>query len=54
MTPINNTLTIIFEDNDAYVAQVRERYIKGDKTKHILSKFFYTHEVQEGRQVDVK
>ena len=32
----------------------RGGYIKGDRTKHILSKFFYTHELQESRQIDVK
>ena len=35
MTPINNSLTIIYENNTACVAQVRGRYIKGDKAKHI-------------------
>jgi len=40
--------------NAACVAQVRGRYIKGDKTKHISPKFFYTHELQESGQVDVK
>ena len=29
-------------------------YIKEDKTKHISPKFFYTHELQESRQIDVK
>ena len=29
-------------------------YIKEDKTKHISLKFFYTHELQESRKVDVK
>ena len=29
-------------------------YIKGDRTKHISPKFFYTHELQESRQIDVK
>ena len=47
MTPVNNslTITIIYEDNVACVAQVRGGYIKGDKTKHISPKFFYTHEL---------
>ena len=36
------------------LAQVRKVYIKRDKTKHILPKFFYTYEPQESRQVDVK
>ena len=47
MTPINNSPTIIYEDNAAYVAQVRGGYIKGDKTKHISPKFFYTHELRK-------
>ena len=38
--------TPIFEDNAAYIAQVRGGYIKGDRTKHISPKFFYTHELQ--------
>ena len=54
MTLINNSPIIISEDNTACVAQVREWYIKGDKTKHISPEFFYTHELQESRQVDVK
>ena len=46
--------TPIFEDNAACIAQVREGYIKGDATKHISPKFFYTHELQQSRRVDVK
>ena len=44
----------IFEDNAAFIAQVRGGYIKGDRTKHISPKFFYTHELQQSRQIDVK
>ena len=29
-------------------------YIKGDKTKYISPKIFYTYELQESQQVDVK
>ena len=54
MTPVNNSSTIIYENNIAYIAQVRGGYIKGDKTKHISPKFFYIHELQKSRQVDVK
>ena len=54
MTPVNSSPTIIYEDNAACVAQVRGEYIKRDKTKHISPKFFYTHELQESRQIDVK
>ena len=46
--------TPIFEDNTACIAQVRGGYIKGDRTKHISPKFFYTHELQQSRQIDVK
>ena len=46
--------TSIFEDNAACIAQVREGYIKGDRIKHISPKFFYTHELQQSRQIDVK
>ena len=54
MIPINNSPSIIYEDNAACVAQVGGGYIKGEKTKHISPKFFYTHELQESQQVDVK
>ena len=54
LTPVTNSPTIIYEDNAACVAQVRGGYIKGDRTKHISQKFFYTHELQESRQIDVK
>jgi len=30
--------TTIYEDNSAYISQLKERYIKGNKTKHILQK----------------
>ena len=44
-TPVNSSPTIIYEDNAACIAQVKRRYIKRDKIKHISSKFFYTHEL---------
>ena len=54
LKPVVDSPTIIYEDNAACIAQVKGGYIKGDKTKHISPKFFYTHELQENRQVDVK
>ena len=54
MTLVNNSPTVIYEDNAVCIAQVRGGYIKGDKIKHISPKFFYTHELQKSRQVDVK
>ena len=34
--------TILYEDNAACVAQFKEGFIKGDRTKHISPKFFFT------------
>ena len=39
----------LFEDNASCIAQ-----IKGDRTKHISPKFFYTHELQKSGEIDVK
>ena len=33
--------------NIACIAQIKRRFIKCDKTKHISPKFFYTHKLQE-------
>ena len=46
-------MTILFEDNDACIAQITGGYIKGDRTKHISPKFFYTHELQKSGEIDV-
>ena len=42
---IKSNPIILFEDNIACIAQITRGYIKGDKTKHISPKFFYTHEL---------
>ena len=42
-----NLLTILFEDNTACIAQIKGRYIKVDRTKHISPKLFYTHDLEE-------
>ena len=46
--------TILFEDNVACIAQIKGGYIKGDRTKHISPKFFYTHELQKNGEIDVQ
>ena len=46
MTLVNSSPIVIYKDNVAYVIQVRKGYIKGDKIKHNLPKF-YTHEFQK-------
>ena len=35
----------LHEDNVACIAQIKGGSIKGEKTKHIFLKFFYTHEL---------
>jgi len=45
--------TIMYEDNAACIAQLKEGYIKGDRTKHILPKFFFTHDLQKDGEVKV-
>jgi hypothetical protein len=51
---IKDNPTILYEDNAACITQIRGRYIKGDRTKHISPKFFYTHELQKSGYIDVK
>ena len=46
--------TTLFEDNAACIAQIKGEYIKGDKTKHIFPKLFYTHELQKNGEIDVQ
>ncbi|GJV58762.1 kinase-like domain, phloem protein 2-like protein [Tanacetum coccineum] len=36
----NEASTVLYEDNAACIAQLKEGCIKGDRTKHILPKFF--------------
>ncbi|KAL0457968.1 UNVERIFIED_CONTAM: Secreted RxLR effector protein [Sesamum latifolium] len=43
---IEKSPTVIYEDNAACIAQIKDEYIKGDKTKYISPNFFSTHELQ--------
>jgi hypothetical protein len=54
LSSIKDNLTILYEDNAACITQIRGGYIKGDRTKHISPKFFYTHEIQKSGDIDVK
>ena len=36
------------------MAQIKGGFIKGDRTKHISHKFFYTHELQKKGEIDVQ
>jgi ribonuclease HI len=45
--------TIIYEDNSACVTQMQTGYIKSNITKHIASKLFYPHELQESGEINI-
>jgi len=51
---IKKSPIILFEDNVFCITQIRGGYIKGDKTKHILPKFFYTHKLKQKGKIDIK
>ena len=42
---IRGNATMLHEDNVACIAQIKKGFIKGDITKHLSPKFFYTHEL---------
>ncbi|GJV65855.1 hypothetical protein Tco_1476683 [Tanacetum coccineum] len=46
--------TVVHEDNATCIAQLKDEYIKGDKTKHILPKFFFTHDLQKNCDIIVQ
>ncbi|GJY77294.1 retrovirus-related pol polyprotein from transposon TNT 1-94 [Tanacetum coccineum] len=50
---IKGNPTILYEDNAACIAQIKEGYIKGDKTKHSSLKFFFTYDLQMDGVIDV-
>ena len=54
LSSIKNNPTVLYEDNVTCIAQIKGGYIKGDRTKHILLKFFYTHELQKDGEIDVQ
>ena len=54
LSSIKNNSTVLYEDNAACITQMKGGYIKGDRTKHISPKFFYTHELQKDGEIDVQ
>ncbi|GJU24174.1 hypothetical protein Tco_1162795 [Tanacetum coccineum] len=44
----------VVEDNAACIAQIKDGYIKGDITKHILLKFFFTHDLQKSGDIIIQ
>ncbi len=45
--------TIIYEDNAACITQMQTGYIKSNSTKHIASKLFYPHELQQSGEINI-
>ena len=45
--------TTLYEDNVACIVQLKNGFIKGDRTKHISPKFFFTHDLQKKGDIDV-
>ena len=43
----------MYEDNVAFIAQLKEGYIKSDRVKHIYPKLFSTHEFQKNGEINV-
>ena len=54
LTSVVDLPTTIFEDNVACIEQLKKGYIKGDNTKHIAPKFFYSHQHQQHQNIEVK
>ncbi|XP_019098349.1 PREDICTED: uncharacterized protein LOC109131633 [Camelina sativa] len=47
--------TTLYEDNAACVAQIKEGYIKSDRTKHIPPRFFsYAQELEKNKEVNIQ
>ena len=54
LSSIRGNATVLHKDNVACITQIKGGFIKGDKTKHIPPKFFYTHELQKKCEIDVQ
>ncbi|GJW56647.1 hypothetical protein Tco_0103378 [Tanacetum coccineum] len=46
--------TVVHEDNATCIAQLKDEYIKGDNIKHILLKFFFSHDLQKSGDIIVQ
>ena len=54
LSSIKDTLTALYEKNVTCInKQIKGRYIKSDRAKHISLKFFYTHKLQKRSEIDV-
>jgi len=53
--PVNRDPTVLFEDNVACVAQLKEGFIKSDRTKHIFPKFFsFSQELDKNKEINIQ
>jgi hypothetical protein len=50
---VRENSTMIYENNVACIAQIKEVYIKYEITKHISSKFFSTHDLQKNGLINI-
>ncbi|KAM3203482.1 hypothetical protein P3L10_031108 [Capsicum annuum] len=50
----DNLPTILHRDNSAYIAHLKGEFINRDRTKHILPKLFYAHELQKNDDINVQ
>ena len=46
--------TTLYEDNTACIVQLKNGYIKGDRTKHISPKKIFTHDLQKKGDINVQ
>ncbi|CAM8953791.1 unnamed protein product [Rhodiola kirilowii] len=54
LLPANDPITL-YEDNAACVAQMKEGFIKSDRTKHIPPKFFsFTQELEKNNVISLQ
>ena len=50
----DNIPIILYKDNSTYIAHIKGGFINGDRTKHILPKLFYIHELQKNDDINVQ
>lgn len=54
MKVVSENPTVIYEDNTACITQVSEGFIKGDRTKHLSPKLFFTYDHQKEGRIDIQ
>ncbi|XP_055961475.1 secreted RxLR effector protein 161-like [Mercurialis annua] len=53
--PVHKSPAVLYEDNAACIAQIKEGYVKSDRTKHIPPRFFsYTQELIKNQEIDIQ